>query len=195
MSDKELRSLKSDLRVTQFPGTSARGQRATTRDKSRNREEESKPDRINKENLRLSADKSKGENTVNKLNFSERESYTVQSKATEDEIKELDKVTLVAFMLDLHNSPGNKKDYEKQFNKDCAHLMEEVEREMTTSISTFNNIFDDNTNLNTNPTNNGAISLVEKAKNSAVRTKQIRNVDFPKIIYDLNKAANKFEEA
>ena len=73
--------------------------------------------------------------------------------------------------------------------------MEEVERQMTISISTFNNIFDNNTNLNTNPTNNGAISLVEKAKNSSVRTKQFRNDDFPKIIYDLNKAANKFEEA
>ena len=65
----------------------------------------------------------------------------------------------------------------------------------TISISTFNNIFDDNTNLNSSPTNNGALSLVEKAKNSAVRTKQFRNTDFPKIIYDLNKAANKVEEA
>ena len=61
--------------------------------------------------------------------------------------------------------------------------------------NTFNNIFDDNTNLNTNPKSNEAIRLVEKAKNSAVRTKQFRNVDFPKIIYDLNKAANKFEES
>ena len=98
-------------------------------------------------------------------------------------------------MLDLHNDQNNKKDYEVKFNKDCSHLMEEVERQIQISISTFNNIFDDNTNLNTNPTNNGAISLVEKAKNSAVRMKQFRNVDFPKIIYDLNKAANKFEEA
>ena len=48
------------------------------------------------------------------------------------------------------------------------------------SINTFDNIFDDNTNLHTNPTINGATSLVEKAKNSAVRTKQFRNVGFPK---------------
>ena len=66
MSNKELRNLKSDLKVTQFPGTSARSQRAITRDKSRNREEESDPDRINMENLRLSADESKGENTVSR---------------------------------------------------------------------------------------------------------------------------------
>ena len=37
----------------------------------------------------------------------------MKSKATEDEIKELDKVTLVAYMLDLYNSPDNKKEYEK----------------------------------------------------------------------------------
>ena len=73
--------------------------------------------------------------------------------------------------------------------------MEEVEQQIQISIGTFNNIFDNNTNLNTNPTNNGAISLVEKAKNSAVRIKQFRNVDFPKIIYDLNKAARQFEDA
>ena len=73
--------------------------------------------------------------------------------------------------------------------------MEEVECQLTMSINTFDNIFDDNTNLHTNPTSNGATSLVEKAKNSAVRTKQFRNVDFPKIIYDLNKGANKVKEA
>ena len=51
-----------------------------------------------------------------------------------DEIRNLDKVTLVADMLDLHSSPDHKKDYEKQFNKECAHLMEEVLS--TTSLMT-----------------------------------------------------------
>ena len=79
-------------------------------------------------------------------------------------IKELDKVTMVAYMLDLYNSPNNKKAYEKQFIKDCAHLMEEVERQLTMSINTFDTIFDDNTNLQENPTSNGVTTLVEKAK-------------------------------
>ena len=87
MSDKELKNLQSNLKVIQFPGNTARGLRAKSReDKSRNREEESNPDRLNMEGLRLSADQSKGENSVNKLNFSEREAYKVQSKATEDDI-------------------------------------------------------------------------------------------------------------
>ena len=86
MSNKELKNLQTDLKVTQFPGTSARGLRAKSRDKSRNREEDSNPDKLDMESLRLSADQSKGENSVNKLNFSEREAYKVQSKATEDEI-------------------------------------------------------------------------------------------------------------
>ena len=36
---------------------------------------------------------------------------------------------------------------------------------------------------------------MKKPKNSAVRTKQFCNVDFPKIVFDLNKAARQFEEA
>ena len=112
MSDKELKNLQSDLKVTQFPETTARGLSAKSReDKSRNREEESNPDRLDMENLRLSADQSRGENSVSKLNFSEREAYKVQSKATEEEIQELEKVTLVAYMLDLHNNPRNRKNY------------------------------------------------------------------------------------
>ena len=73
--------------------------------------------------------------------------------------------------------------------------MEEVERQIQISIGTFSDIFDDSTNLNTNTTTNGAISLIEKAKNSAVRTKQFRNVDFPKIVFNLNKAARQLEDA
>ena len=86
MSDKELKNLQTDLKVTKFPGTSARGLRAKSRDKSRNREEDSNPDHLNMEGLRLSADQSKGEKSVSKLSFSGRESYTVVSKATEEEI-------------------------------------------------------------------------------------------------------------
>ena len=86
MSNKELKNLQTDLKVTQFSETSSRGLRAKSRDKSRNREEDSNPDKLNMESLRLSADQSKGENSVNKLNFSEWEAYKVQSKATEDEI-------------------------------------------------------------------------------------------------------------
>ena len=109
ISDKELKILKTDLKVTQFPKTSSRGLRAKSRDKSRNREEDSNPDKLNMESLRLSANQSKGENSLSKMNFSGREAYKVISKATEDEIWELDKVTLVAYMLDLHNNPRNRK--------------------------------------------------------------------------------------
>ena len=77
-------------------------------------------------------------------------------------------------MLDLHNNLRNRKNYEEKFNKNCSHLMEEVERQIQISIGTFEDIFDDNTNLDTNPTTNGAISLIEKAKNSAVRTNSFK---------------------
>ena len=56
-------------------------------------------------------------------------------------------------------------------------------------------MFVDNTTLTTNPTTNGAISLIKKAKNSAVRTTKFHNVHFLKIVFDLNNAARKLEEA
>ena len=73
--------------------------------------------------------------------------------------------------------------------------MEEVERQLTMSINTFDTIFEDNVNLQANPTSDEATTLVEKAKNLAIRTKQFRNTDFPKTISELNKASNKVEEA
>ena len=79
MSDKEVRNLKSDLKVPQFSETTARGQRAITRDKSKNRGDESDP---NMENLKHSDEESKGEIKVNRLNYGKREAFTVQSKAT-----------------------------------------------------------------------------------------------------------------
>ena len=98
-------------------------------------------------------------------------------------------------MLNLFNNLNNKKEYEKQFFKDCAPLMEEVEHQLTMSINTYDTIFDDNVNLQANPTSDGATTLVEKAKNSAVRSKEFRNTDFPKLISELNKACNNINEA
>ena len=83
---------------------------------------------------------------------------------------------------------------EKQFFKDCAPHMEEVERQLKMSINTFDTIFNDNVNLQANPTSDEATTLVEKIKNLAIRTKPFRNSDFPKIISELNKASNKLEE-
>ena len=58
--------------------------------------------------------------------------------------------------------------------------MEEVERHVQMSNKDFDVIFNDNTDLQANPTSNDATTLVEKAKNLSVRTKQFRNQDFPR---------------
>merc|ERR1711954_542640 len=90
---------------------------------------------------------------------------------------------------------NGKKNYKKHFFKDCAPHMEEVERQLTMSIKTFDTIVEDNVKLQANPTSDEATTLVEKAKNLATRTKQFRNSDFPKKISELNKAANTMEES
>ena len=85
MSNKELKNLRTNLNETQFPENSSRGIRAKTRSKSRNRENNN-PDHLDMEGLKISADKSKGEKSVSKLNLSGRQSYTKVSKASEEEI-------------------------------------------------------------------------------------------------------------
>ena len=42
----------------------------------------------------------------------------------------IDKVTFVTWMLDLHNNPNDKKEYEKNFHKKCSHLLEKVKRQL-----------------------------------------------------------------
>ena len=93
MSNKELKNLQTDLKVTQFSEISSRGLRDKSRSESRNREENSNPDHLDMEGLRISADQSKDEKSVSKLSFSGRESYTIVSKASKEEIHLMDQVT------------------------------------------------------------------------------------------------------
>ena len=86
MTGREVRNLQSDFEVPQFSETTARGQRATARDKSRGRSEESEP---NMENSKHSDGEPKGEIKLNKLDFCKREAFAVQSKASEEGIKNL----------------------------------------------------------------------------------------------------------
>ena len=58
--------------------------------------------------------------------------------------------------------------------------MEEVERHVQMSIKDFDIIFNDNIELQANPTSDDATTLVKKAQNLSVRTKQFRNQDFPR---------------
>ena len=95
-------------------GPTARGQRAIARDQSRGRSEEGEP---KMENSKHSNREPQGEIKVKRLDFGKGEVFTVQSKASEEEIKELDKISMVAYMLDLYNNPTDKKPYEKQFFK------------------------------------------------------------------------------
>ena len=83
MTDKEVRNLKSDLQAPQFSENTARGQRAIIRDKSKGRGDKSEP---NMENSKHSDKESKGEVKVNRLDFGKREAFTVQSKASEEDI-------------------------------------------------------------------------------------------------------------
>ena len=109
----------------------------------------------------------KGETKVNKLDFGNRVAFLIQTKASDDEIKEFNKVSMIAYMLEIHANPNNKKNYEKQFFKDCTQHMEEVERQLTISIKTFDTIVEDNVKLQANLTSDEATTLVEKTKNLA----------------------------
>ena len=132
---------------------------------------------------------------MNKFNFEKRESFVVKTKASDEELAKFDSFSLISYLIDLHsNRPNDRKGYEKQFLKDCSPHMEEVEHHVKMSIKDFDIIFNDNIDLQANPTSDDATTLVEKAENLSVRTKQFRNSDFPKIIAELIKASNKLEE-
>ena len=153
MSGREVKNLQTSLQVPEFAETTARGQRAIARDQNRGRREPEVED------PKLPAGEPKGESKVNKLDFGKRESFTVKTKASDEELKEFDRVSMIAYLIDLHTNPNDKKAYEKQFFKDCAPHMEEVEHQVKMSINTFDTIFNDNVNLQANPASDVATTL------------------------------------
>ena len=123
------------------------------------------------EGLSISAGGSKGE-TVSKLKFSDRQSYTIVSKASEEEKCRANIVTFVQWMLDIYNNPNDKKEYEKNYHKKCSHPMEEVERQLQNAIDSFEPIYNDYNTLKKKTTANGAINLIEKSKNLVIQTRK-----------------------
>ena len=121
---KKIKNLRTNLNKAQYPEDSSRGIQAKTRSKSRN-SGSGNPEEFNMEGLSISAGGSKGE-TVSKLKFSDRQSYTIVWKASEEEKRRADIVTFVQWMLDIYNNRNDKKEEEKNYHKKCSHLMEEV---------------------------------------------------------------------
>ena len=146
MPNKELKNLRTNLNKTQFPENSSRGIKAKTRSTSRNRES-SNPDHLD---LTISAGKSKGE-TVSKLKIGDRQSNNIVSKASGEEKRRADSKTFVQWMLDLYNNPGDTKEYEKNYHKNCSHMMEEVKRQLQNAIDSFSDIYNDDTTLTKKP--------------------------------------------
>ena len=87
MAGREVKNLLSSLRVPEFAETTARGQRAIARDQNRGR---SDPEM---EEPKLPTGEPKGESKVNKLDFGKRESFTVKTKASDEELKEFDRIS------------------------------------------------------------------------------------------------------
>ena len=121
---KELKNLRTNLSEAQYPEDTSRGIWAKARNKSQNRES-GEPEELDMESFSISAGRSKGE-TVSKLKFSDRQSYTIVWKASEEEKRRADIVTFVQWMLDIYNNRNDKKEEEKNYHKKCSHLMEEV---------------------------------------------------------------------
>ena len=119
MSRREVRNLQTSLQSPKFAESTARVQMATARNQSRGRRE---PEM---EEPKLPAGEPRGESKVNKLDFGKRESFTVKTKASDEELAEFDSVSLIAYLIDLHTNPNDKKAYEKQFFNDCSPHMEE----------------------------------------------------------------------
>ena len=115
------------------------------------------------EGLTISAGKSKGE-TVSKLKLGDRQTCTIVTKASDEEMQRIDQVTFVQCMLDIYTNPNDKKDYEKNFYKSCSHLLEEVKGQLQNAIDSFEDINNANTTLTKNPTTNGTISLIENQR-------------------------------
>ena len=67
-------------------------------------------------------------------------------------------------MIDIHNNPNDKKDWDKRYYEEVSPLLEEMERSIQTAIIIFDEICLNNDTLVSKPTVNGTIDLLKKAK-------------------------------
>ena len=137
-----------------------------------------------------------GSGTVSTTNaLRARQKYIVTSKATEADREEADSMTFVDWMIEIHNNPAGRKQWDLNFHAACSPLLEEMERQVQMAISIFDEICQDKNTLVSNPTVDGAIDLLEKSKNHVKRSTIARNTDIPKTFYNFHSAARVSEVA
>merc|ERR1711954_250260 len=98
-------------------------------------------------------------------------------------------------MIEIHQNPASRKQWDIDFHTASSPFLEEMERQLQTTVSIFEEICPDKNTLMSNPTVNGAIDLVEKSKNHVKRSTIARNTDIPKTCYDFNSTATQAEAA
>ena len=102
-------------------------------------------------------------------------------------------MTFVNMMIDIHNNPNDKKDWDKEFYDEVSPFLEELERSIQTASKICDEIWFDTDTLEANPTQNGAIDLLEKSKNHARRCTTVRNTDLTKIRFKFHNPARTSE--
>ena len=102
-------------------------------------------------------------------------------------------MTFMNWMIDIHNNPNDKKDWDKEFYDEVSPFLEELERSIQTAIRIYNEICLNNDTLESNPTQNGAIDLLEKSKNHARRCTTVTNTDLTKICFKFHNSARTSE--
>ena len=55
-------------------------------------------------------------------------------------------------MIEIHNNPKDKKEWDLKFHGDVSPLLKEMERQVQTAIKIFGEVCNDNNTLVSNPT-------------------------------------------
>ena len=72
-----------------------------------------------------------------------RQKYILKDKATEADQQEADSIPFVDWMIELHQNPKDHKEWDIAFNTTCSPFLEEMEIQMQTAISIFEDICQD----------------------------------------------------
>ena len=91
------------------------------------------PENLSVEGLPISAGGSGSGTNTSALRV--RQKYILTDKATEADNLEAESTPFVDWMIELHQNPISRKQWDIDFNTACSPFLKEMERQMQTAIS------------------------------------------------------------
>ena len=69
-----------------------------------------------------------------------RQKYILKDKATQADQLEADSTPFVDWMIELHQNPAGRKQWDIDFYKACSPFLKDMERQLKTAVSIFEDI-------------------------------------------------------